>query len=166
MFALKIQGTMSKTLFILRHAQTESFSESGQDFDRALTLQGMEDAQKLRQLFVEKGWSPQKIYCSSAMRTRQTWQELGLSQVEPLFRDSIYLASCGDLMAELNQLPDEVESLLLIGHNPGLHQLVQALSGNVLAGFSPASLAVLSGEWVSWQNLEPGTMRLQELVTV
>ena len=105
--------------------------------------------------------------CSTAARTRETWklavQELP-QRPKTVYEERLYEASPGQLIAVLNETPDDVHSVLLIGHNPGVRGLADILAGRSEGdaqermgrrGFPAAAFAVLTFTG-SWKSVEPG----------
>lgn len=114
--------------------------------------------------------------CSTAVRTRETWK-LAVHEMphrpRTVYEERLYEASLGELIALLNETPDDVQNLLLIGHNPGMHAVADALAGSAegetmarmtRGGFPTAAFAVieLSG---SWKGVEHGVGKLVEYWT-
>jgi phosphohistidine phosphatase len=137
-----------KTLYILRHAKAAP-EASGGDLERPLMKRGRKAAAAIGAYLAMLKPAPGLVLCSTALRTRET-----LDQVAPLLRgapeilleEGLYLASARRLLDRLQQLPESARSVLLIGHNPGLHQLATTLAAdaNGLAdSFPTAALAVL-----------------------
>ncbi len=113
-------------LIVMRHAKAGELP-GGPDAERALTERGRRDAAAAGQWLRASGYLPDAVICSSARRTRQTWQqvsaELGRA-VECTSHDSLYLAEADALLAEIVLLtPEPVGTLLYVGHNPGAGQL-------------------------------------------
>lgn len=151
-----------KILTILRHAKTETGSASQDDRERALTERGIEAARAMGEYIARAGLLPQRVLCSTAMRARQSLEAMNLISPEERifsvqFTDKLYLASANETLNLLAQTPEEVSSLMLIGHNPGLHQLCTklAVSGDeaqldtLAVKFPTCALAViaLEGPW-------------------
>ncbi|MDG1286074.1 MAG: histidine phosphatase family protein [Rickettsiales bacterium] len=159
---------MAKQIYILRHALTEPYSDSGGDFGRSLIAKGFEDAAKMGEKIVASGFIPEAIYCSTAKRTQQTlemaWPHIGASDPKMTHLDELYLASEGDILNIIHNLPETAQKVMIIGHNPGVHHLVQILSASTLMNFSPATCAVLQSEHASWQDITPDSMKLAELL--
>ena len=147
-----------------------------QDFDRPLSVAGVEAADRVDAILRGAGLLPDLVLCSSAKRAHQTWEALavGLSAEETdglaiELREDLYLASETQLLIALRALPDAASSVLLIAHNPGLHRLTRELAGSgsqagalVRLGqdFPPAGLAVLIYDKPSWAELSSGRARL------
>ena len=123
--------SIPKTLYILRHAKAEAGSVTQDDHDRELVERGVEAADQLGKYLVRRNIAPAQVLCSTAMRTRQTLEHLqaahaDISVVE--YNPKIYLASGNELLQILAHVPEEINSVLLIGHNPGVHQLCLKLA--------------------------------------
>jgi phosphohistidine phosphatase len=143
-----------KTLYILRHAKAELEGHDG-DAERPLMKRGRKAAAAVGEYLASLKPQPRLVLCSSALRTRETLDEI-LSSLDPtpqtLFEDALYLAGTSRLLDRLQRLPEQTDSVLLIGHNPGLHQLAASLvtdTSELANGFPTAALAVLriSGAW-------------------
>jgi len=119
---------MEKTLIILRHAKAEAGED---DHARRLAERGIKEAGQMGAAMVLKGIRPQKILCSTSARTRETFREVkavypALPEAEYL--DALYNASENQLLQVIAEQPAEFSSLMVIAHNPGLHQLALKLS--------------------------------------
>jgi phosphohistidine phosphatase len=115
-----------KTLYILRHAKAETGAAGQEDHTRALIKRGGEAAEHMGKYMAGQGIAPDLVLCSTATRARQTWAQAEKAykktpQVE--YIDKLYLASANEIINLLAAVPESVHSLLVVGHNPGLHQL-------------------------------------------
>lgn len=158
-----------KTLFLLRHAEAEP---SQSDFARRLTPAGLVAARHVGEILRARYGEPAAIYCSEARRTRETLKELGLS-ARPVFKPEIYGAAPGQLLSLLQSVDEAVPSLLLVGHNPAMHNLAHGLTGSAAdkaqwdrmsQHYAPATLAVLTFDH-AWFEAGPGAGRLIDLIT-
>jgi phosphohistidine phosphatase len=133
-------------LFIIRHAQAEQ-DHSQSDFERKLTAKGRHDASNLGRYLQAEKLIPQKILFSSAKRTSETFLQINQSIENSAYeqRKDIYNASFEDLRALIAATHDAVKSLMIIGHNPGMHALALYFSkaGEQPREFPPASLLIL-----------------------
>ncbi|MET9360680.1 histidine phosphatase family protein [Streptomyces sp. NPDC006632] len=156
-------------IVLLRHAKADWPELS--DHDRPLAERGRADAPAAGRHLAESGIAFDLALCSSALRTRETWK-LAVHELahrpKTVYEDRMYEASLGDLIALLNETPDEVADLVLIGHNPGMHALADALAGqaegDVLSrmnrsGFPTSAIAVLTFDG-SWKSVEHGVAKL------
>ncbi|MGQ0526565.1 MAG: SixA phosphatase family protein [Alphaproteobacteria bacterium] len=160
-----------KRLFILRHAQAAAGGFA--DFERPLTKKGLEDARRLGERMKGKNYSPEHIFCSPAFRTSETLAGL-LQTLQNLKVDRlslIYEGGMADLKYVISQSDDAHGSILLIGHNPSVHQLVFDLSKDegvfidrLNTGYPPATLSVLDCPIQSWNDLKAGENKLIDLL--
>lgn len=148
-------------LILLRHAEAVPLETAGDDQQRALSPRGEQEAQAAGRWLASHGGRPQRVLCSPSMRTAQTAQ-LALEALKgapaPQMADDIYNASPGDLLALLDQHGD-ADSVMLVGHNPGIERLVALLvegRSDDFRGMPPGALAVLHLD----NSLEPGHARL------
>lgn len=158
-----------KTLYIFRHAKAAPEGQDG-DAERPLMKRGRKAAAAMGEYLAGLAPPPTVVLCSTSLRTRETLDEI-LPSLEPepqlLFEDALYLASASRLLDRLQRLPEQAGSVLLIGHNPGLHQLAATLASNaegLADGFPTAALAVLrvSG---NWSVLRPHQAKLADFKT-
>lgn len=158
-------------LYLLRHAKSSWADPSLADHERPLAPRGRRDAKRIAKHLREIDCPPELAICSPAVRTRET-----LELVRPVlvastvvFEEDLYGASSDQLLARLRRIPDTVSSVMLVGHNPGLHQLALALAsagdelGRLEAKFPTAALATLEVP-KPWSRLEPGDATLSAFV--
>lgn len=118
-----------KRLILMRHAKTEPWSEGIDDFARALVPRGYSDAQIVAEELVSRNWSPNLILVSSARRARETCSEVAKifedERVRPM--EALYLSGVRGLR-EAVSAAESAETLMLIGHNPGMHDFACDIS--------------------------------------
>jgi phosphohistidine phosphatase len=109
---------------------------------------------------------PDLVLCSSATRAQQTAELLGLT-VPVTIEDELYGGTAGDLMARLWEVSAASSAVLIVGHNPGAHDLAVSLIGGRegLDSFPTCALADLDVAVEAWEDLCPGTATLRALVT-
>jgi phosphohistidine phosphatase len=118
-------------LLLLRHAKSSWDDKSQPDRDRPLNARGQRAAAAMRAAIRELGLEPNLVLLSPSRRTRETlealepWDEAPL--IEPV--EAIYLASAPQLLSVLHGVAETVRSVMLIGHNPGMHELALMLVG-------------------------------------
>lgn len=119
-----------RRLILFRHAKTEPFSETGTDETRRLTERGHEDARMMGQQLKIFGYEPDCVLVSAARRTRETWAEVQTSypDLKAIYREELYLADPDEIAAEIAARPD-CATMLVIGHNEGLHEFALQLAG-------------------------------------
>ncbi|MCB9989763.1 MAG: histidine phosphatase family protein [Rhodospirillales bacterium] len=160
---------MSKTLYILRHEKAAA-SADGQDQSRPLSPEGRQDAQALGAWLEARNFSPDIILCSPARRTRETCAAL-CEESAAQYPDHLYLASAGMLYDTIKQQDDDKTSLLLVAHNPGIHELVRFLTGSgapetlrrIQGGYQPGWMTVLEVDADVWEDILPGACALKDL---
>jgi phosphohistidine phosphatase len=156
-------GPGSKRLLVLRHGQAKNAPPGGDDADRPLSGSGRRGAASLGP--VVRRLAPDLVLCSSALRTRQTSEALELgADVDVSIEPGLYGAEVEELLEHVRGVDDDIEVLLVVGHNPGVHQLVVELTGGErVPTFRPATLAVLELDVEQWHELGPGLGRLTSL---
>ena len=161
-----------KRIFVLRHAKS-SWKVSGvPDHDRPLAPRGRRAGKAIARHLLEHGIEPELVLCSTARRARET-----LDRLEPALRASVvrfepelYGAGAGTLLDRLRGVGDEVGSVLLIGHNPGMQMLALDLARTtdpfheIEAKFPTAGLATLEFAGPGWRALAPGSAELTAFV--
>jgi phosphohistidine phosphatase len=119
-------------LIIMRHAKSDWSEVNTSDFDRSLTARGREAAQLMGKWLKHKEYGIDRVICSPALRAKQTCQlvaaQLDMPQDNVFWEAGIYDASLSDLATVVEQYSEGIHTLLLIGHNPGLNQLLCYLS--------------------------------------
>lgn len=119
-----------KTLILMRHAHARWDEDRWPDFDRPLTPRGEEQAPRMGRRIAKLGVTSDKIVCSSAVRTRQTADyvagELGCA--DRIVQESrLYLCPVSTWELAIERFPDEWNTVIAVGHNDGLEQLVSYL---------------------------------------
>ena len=123
-----------KKLLLMRHAKSSWKKKNLADIERPLSQRGEKDAPAMGRLLRKKELVPDLIMASPAARARQTAQavaEKSHYQKEILFIDKLYMAEAPEVLGALASIPDEVNSVLLVGHNPGLEYVLQVLTGKI-----------------------------------
>ena len=119
-------------LIIMRHAKSDWSTSASRDFDRPLSRRGDRDAPRMGAWLAGQGLLPDMVISSPALRTKQTvtavLEKLGLSEQEVIWEPEIYEASLDRLLDVLERYTAAADSVLLVGHNPGLDSLVEYLS--------------------------------------
>jgi phosphohistidine phosphatase len=122
-----------RILYVLRHVKS-SWSDHGlDDHDRPLAKRGRKAAERLRHHLTDTGIAPDLVLCSSARRAVMTLDGIVAAfpaGTETQVEAGLYGASSDELLRRLRAVPDDVASVMLIGHNPGLEQLTALLVGS------------------------------------
>lgn len=153
-----------RELLLLRHAEAMSAGPDTRDVERPLSLHGEQQARAAGAWLAAQD-VPDAVLCSPARRAQMTFDGLAKSLPvrAPLFLPGIYGATPGELLTLVETHAPRANRVLLIGHNPGLEQLLALLTQGRSAGargLSPATLA-----WIEFAEavLEPGRGRLRAL---
>ena len=162
-------------LLLLRHAKSDWADAGFADRDRPLSKRGRRAITAMRDAMRELDLTPDVVLLSPARRTRETLEGLepwdSTPLIEPLER--LYLASSRDLLSALHEVNETVRSLMLIGHNPGMHELARELVQSrppteaiqrLTESFPTAALAEFSIA-VPWARLDAGGGQLIRYLT-
>jgi phosphohistidine phosphatase len=161
-------------LHLLRHAKSAR-DEVLEDHERRLSRRGREEARRVGESLPDAVGMIDLVLCSTALRTRETAELVLAGFAAPpriLFEDALYLAGQAALMRRLRRLDESDGAVMVIGHNPGLHELAIALA----AAGSPRYRALAAGKFPTgarasfaidrpWANLDQSRHALTAYVT-
>lgn len=159
----------SRTLVLVRHAQAESFAV--RDEDRLLTPGGRADAAAAGAWLAELGVRPDHALVSAAQRTQETWAAIagaGGFTIEPDLDHALYAAGPESAMDLIRMVEDDVDTLLVLGHNPTMSFVAHMLDNSegdaasieaMAVGFPTCSVAVFTID-STWEGLEVSSARL------
>lgn len=165
-----------RRLMLLRHAKSD-WSQAGQrDHERGLSARGQAAAPRIGAHLAERALIPDCVLVSTARRTRNTWKLVAdaLPACPKIqFDERIYEAEPEDILEVIRDTPASCQSLLVVGHNPGLQDLALLLIkhghqddlGRLTEKFPTAGLAVIDIPIDDWARLRPGIGRLDSFVT-
>ncbi len=159
----------TRRLALVRHAKAAA--DNGDDADRPLAARGVSDAPAIGHQLAEWGIVPARIVVSPASRARQTWQlaaaQLGQT-AQPVLDERIYRNTVDDLLAVVQSTPAEVDTLVLVGHNPSMERFASSLDDGygdaaarkALADAYPTSAIAVFELAVEWAHVGTGSGRL------
>lgn len=168
------------TLLLLRHAKSSWDDPGLADYDRPLAKRGRKAAPLIGAEIARLGLRPDLILCSSAARTRETLAlvlpALGAPPPEIVFDDAIYMATPTVLLGLLGKLPTGAggpNTVMVVGHNPGLEELAELLVGGgndaaqeqMAEKFPTGALAVFTFPGDTWRDIAPGAGTLAHFIT-
>lgn len=168
-----------RRLLLLRHAKSSWDRDDLDDAVRPLSARGERAAPVIGRHIGAKGLVPDLVLCSTAERARQTlelaaaeWERKAGEHAKVAMRASLYLASAKELLATVRRLDDDIKSVMIVGHNPGLAAFAGLLSGDgdplslktMATKFPTAALAVVDLEARSWKKTSPGSGFLRSFV--
>lgn len=152
-----------KTLSLLRHAKSSWEFPELSDQDRPLTKRGARAAQRMARLMLDEKLQFDFVICSTAVRTRETWRLLteiwwayGRKAPQVSFDPALYHCEGEQFVAVIRSAAEACRHLLLIGHNPGLEELLAQLTGEAQP-LPTAALAVLEVEINHWSDFTLGS---------
>ena len=168
---MELEEYMMKTILVLRHAKSDWGDPGKADFDRLLAKRGLEDAPRMGEVLARFECIPDRILASPARRAKQTAELVAKAcgyQKTVQWENSFYEGNSADLIAALQQLPDTVERVMLIGHNPILEETVATLctphspdgddgwTDGWAIKIPTAGLVCLDFDIMDWDQLRPG----------
>ena len=173
---ISCQNYLMRQLLLLRHAKSSWEDANLADHDRPLDSEGQSAAASMRATIERLGLAPDLVLVSSARRTRETLELLEPLHGNPriLRTSDLYLASPRQILDQLANVPAETASILVIAHNPGLHDLAMMLAGahaislghpgskRLARGFPTAALAEFSVAG-GWRDLPEGARLIRFL---
>ena len=162
-----------RRLLLLRHAKSAR-PEGVRDIDRPLSARGRQAAARIGAYLADEQLVPDRALVSAARRTRETWDLVKprLGDVSERFEPRIYEATADRLLAVVRETGSEVETLLMIGHNPGFEDLAKRLVGSgerdaqkqLAQKYPTAALAVIGLAIEGWGDAAPCSGHLQRFV--
>lgn len=165
-----------RRLILFRHAKSDWSDDGLDDHDRGLSPRGRRAAGPMGAWLAGRGFRPDMVMCSTAKRARTTW-DLAKSAFTPWpqtrFERDIYHASPDALLDAVKATPAEIQTLMIVGHNPGLEQFVETLATKgdpearltLSEKFPTGAIAVLDFPVDDWSLVAPRTGRLDRFVT-
>jgi phosphohistidine phosphatase len=149
-------------LIVVRHSKADS-PLGTPDADRPLSARGRRDAKAAGDELRAGNRHLDRVICSPALRARQTLTGLGLDS-PVLLEPRVYAGGVDDILGLLREQDGDPGVLLLVGHNPSLHELVLTLADAPPDRFPTSATAVIAFDG-AWSELSPGTGRLVSMWT-
>jgi phosphohistidine phosphatase len=165
-----------RRLLIFRHAEAERGVAGMPDRDRMLIERGRKDAGKIGAYMATHHLIPERVLLSSAVRCQQTWKHAA-EAMKPapaaISTERLYNATADSILAVIKDQPAKVHTLLVCGHNPGLHELALILiaSGDIDARealrekLPTSGLVIVDFAFDTWARLHPQSGRLERFVS-
>ncbi len=163
----------SKQLILLRHAKSSWDSGAKHDFDRPLNKRGRRDAPRMGDWLRKNRLLPDYVFSSPANRAKSTAgaviDRLGMPQSAVVYDEALYLGDCAMLLRVLAKSPSDAMRILLVGHNPGLEELLLYLCGDDAPRTGNGKILVTAAAAVvampdAWSSVQAGRCQLLELV--
>jgi phosphohistidine phosphatase len=155
-----------RRLYLVRHAKSSWKKRGLTDHDRPLAPRGRRAAKAMGRYLREQGIEPELVLCSSATRARETLERMNTRGKLRIEAD-LYGAEASTLVARLHEVTAAVRSVMVIGHNPGLHDLALILARDgaaVREKFPTGALATLTFRGAGWDALDRGGAELTDFI--
>jgi phosphohistidine phosphatase len=133
-----------RRLILLRHAKAEPRAAGGGDIDRPLAKRGQEDAALMGRVLAARGLKPDLALVSDSVRTRETWDRLApaFPAARAAFSHGLYNATPEEVLEEIEAASDTADTMIVVAHNPGLHEL--AVNLLIDGGAAPSDVERMS----------------------
>ena len=156
-----------KQIYVLRHAKSSWNNINLSDFDRPLSKRGISDAVKLGKYISYNNIRVSLVICSNAERTKNTFDlianDLNFSTKKAIYTDNLYFGEHNKIIEFIKNLDDKYQSILIIGHNPTLHALIEKLTNELIEKFATCNLANITSK-NSWKDTSFGSCELKSLI--
>ena len=165
-----------RRLLLLRHAKAERSEPGTKDISRVLIDRGRKDAARIGTYMAAHALVPDRVILSPAARTQETWKYAAAAfhpAPAAMSAERVYDATPHDILAVIKDTPVAVHTLLVIGHNPGLHEFALMLiaSGDIDARerlrekLPTSGLIIIDFAFDNWSKLHPQCGRLERFVS-
>lgn len=144
-----------KSIYLIRHADSNWNNPNYSDFDRPLSDKGYKDIPLITKRLTELNFNPNLIFCSPSERTATT-AKLISNSTSCLFDSNIYEALLVDLTKLINFFPDKCQEIALIGHNPSISLFSNYLTGESQYNMAPCTVIKIDLEIDSWNEVVQG----------
>ncbi|MDR2735728.1 MAG: histidine phosphatase family protein [Puniceicoccales bacterium] len=145
-----------KRLYVVRHAQAVVDNDTP-DYDRALSKDGINEAQNVAYKLASTGMRPDLMITSGARRSLDTARIIrevfGLLSSAIQVHDELYLADADKIFEALTQIPDNKNSVMVISHNPGISRFLEDITGNDKVTMTTGSMAVVEIHAMHWSDI-------------
>ncbi|MFH1005758.1 MAG: histidine phosphatase family protein [Bacteroidota bacterium] len=148
-----------KTIYLIRHAKAEEKTSAIKDFGRHLTTKGIRDAEKMGKRLVSMHIHPDKIISSSARRAIQTAKIISRNLKyanEIIVNENIYHTSGAKIIAIIQKTEDEIQSLMLVGHNPSFNGMLHHLCETNIDNIPKAGIVGITLNVDKWSSISDG----------
>lgn len=158
-----------KQLLLIRHGKSDWDHPGLTDHDRPLNDRGLRDAPRIASALIGRGVRPDLIVSSTAVRALTTAQliagKMGYPPENILEVPALYLAPPGVILRAIQQLDEAAGTVMIFGHNPGMHEAVAAFAaGEEVADFPTLAVARIEISAEHWGSVEWDSARLLELI--
>jgi len=160
---------MAKTIYVVRHAKSSWADLTMTDKDRPLNKRGQRDAPIMASYCALHGYKPDRMITSTAVRASTTASHfaevLEIDPVHYMAYDSLYHAPAQTYIETCYQLGDEVSSVMLFGHNPGITYLANEVATDFIDNVPTCGVLVIDYSGDSWQSIDVNQCSLRTMIT-
>ncbi|HEX5670827.1 MAG TPA: histidine phosphatase family protein [Sulfuricurvum sp.] len=146
-----------KTLYLIRHAKSEWDNPLLKDFDRPLNKRGKKNAPFMGNVLAKAHIHPDLILSSPAVRAKMTAIEIakkiGYDSDSIFYNKSLYAASCDEIQRVLKSIPSNHKTVFLIGHNPGLTEFAEYVSGHSIENIPTCGIVCVKLKEDDWSSI-------------
>ena len=164
-----------KTIFLLRHAKSSWDDITLDDFDRPLSHRGIKSCEKIGKFIKKKKIIPVIVYCSNAIRAKQTWEltnRIIKKKENIFFSNALYMANLNSFITFVHKTIDSFSSLMIVSHNPGIENFALELIknkknkfyDNISMKYPTAALAIILFDEKKWSNIKIGTGKIIDFI--
>ncbi len=147
-----------KTLYLLRHAKS-SWDFKVSDHDRPLNDRGISDCMLVQPHYLPELKTAEAVFCSTANRAQSTLKLIAKDNLYPIiFLKEYYTFDYRQVLHNLKQTPNQLNTILLVGHNPAYHDLLSLFTQQDIENFSTAGLAKITFDIDDWSQLATGKL--------
>ncbi len=153
-----------KTLYLIRHAKSDWSDPALSDFDRPLNKRGVKNAPFMGKILSKQGVHPDRILTSPALRAKMTAesiaQKVGYDISDIVYERSLYLADPETIESVLHSLSPSTQNVFLIGHNPGLTEFAEYLTGQSFGNIPTCGIVAAALVTDSWKEVQKNSAKL------
>ena len=164
-----------KTIFLLRHAKSNWDNTKLEDFDRPLAIRGIKSCKKIGKFLKKKKLVPDIVYCSTAVRAKQTWNLLNRiveKKKNIIYEDQLYMANSSIFMNFVKKTDDNFKTLMIVSHNPGIENFAVELIKNKESNFykdinlkyPTGGIAIINFKLKHWSKINYETGDIYEFI--
>ena len=164
-----------KTIFLLRHAKSSWDDVRLDDFDRPLSSRGIKSCKKMGKYLKKNKLIPDIVYCSSAIRAKQTWEVVNrIVEIKEniLYEDSLYMSDFSNFINIIKKTKNNFKNLMIVSHNPGIENLALELSKDknneiyekINIKFPTGALIIIKFDLNNWSKVDCKKGKLYEFI--
>lgn len=152
-----------KKIYLLRHANSIR-KLTQQDHDREITDKGVVEIQRLSAFLHDKKFAADKVFCSTAVRAKQTWNTLSIIggyTIDTEYLEELYNPSFEEFMKCLSEIDDNYDTVLVVSHNPAISEVVNSIIDSSFIAFGTSNCGAVNANINSWSEIKEGCGELE-----